>query len=298
MSEEEIKSLEMIFADLFLFIDELIKDYGEPVSPSPKNIEALTQKIIENPANNDPFLQKHFYLIERVSGEITFSYNVDKFLGIEGDFDLMTFHSRIQDGVSGWHYLKDYLTWGKVGYLYFKEIAKHDDLCKYSFKTSFPMMFHDGNVFWVHQETFPLELDANNNLVSHINNYTIGQRYREISPINIIAEFYRDGIFCDEWNRLYAENRYAVKPYLLSPVQKQIITYFHQNPKAAKEECANFMRYPLNTLKKYISDCQRKQGIIDKTRISFPEIKIHNLKDVVKHLESIGWFDFGENGYK
>jgi hypothetical protein len=74
--------------------------------------------------------------------------------------------------------------------------------------------------------------------------------------------------------------------------------YFHQNPEATKEECANAMRYPLNTLKKYISDCQRKQGIIDKTRNSFPEIQIRNLKDVVKHLESIGWFDFGENGYK
>ena len=62
MSEEEIKSLEMIFADLFLFVDELIKDYGEPVSPSPKQIEYLTKKIIENPANNDLFCKNIFTL--------------------------------------------------------------------------------------------------------------------------------------------------------------------------------------------------------------------------------------------
>ena len=210
----------------------------------------------------------------------------------------MDFHSRIHDGISGWHYLKDYLTWGKVGYLYYKEITKHDDLRKYSFKTRFPMMFRDGSVFWVHQETFPLELDANNNLVSHINNYTIRQRYREMNPINIAAEFYRDGVYCEEWNRLYTENRYAVKPYMLSHIQKKIISYFHQNPGTTKAECAEALKYPLNTLKKYISDCQRKQGIIDKTRNSFPEIQIQKLKDVVKHLESIGWFEFGDNGYK
>jgi len=33
--------LEAIFTDLFLFIDELIKDYEEPVRPSSEEIEKL-----------------------------------------------------------------------------------------------------------------------------------------------------------------------------------------------------------------------------------------------------------------
>jgi hypothetical protein len=285
-----MNELELIFTDLFAFVEELIKDYGEPVSPSPKEIEALTRKIVNNPANNDPYLQKHFYLIERVSGEILFSHNVDRFLGLEGDFDLMDFHSHIQDGVSGWHYLKDYLTWGKVGYLYFREIAKDDDIRKYSFKTNLPMMLRDGRVYWVLQESRALELDKNNNMVSHINNYTIGQLYKEKEPMKVAADFYREGEYCDEWNRLYIENRYAVKPYLLSLVQKQIVDHYHQNPNTTMAECSQALHYPRNTLKKYISDCQRKQGIIDKTKTSFPEIPIRTLKDVVKHLDNIGWF--------
>ena len=293
-----MRELELIFADLFSFIDELIKDYGEPVKPSAHEIEQLKRNIIDNPANNDPYLQKHFYLIERVSGDILFSYNVDKYLGLEGDFDLMDFHSRIQDGASGWHYLKDYLTWGKVAYLYYREISKCEDVRKYSFRVYLPMLFQDGRAYWVLQETFPLELDSSNNIVSHINNYTVCQLYREKEPVKITAEIYRDGIYCDEWNRLYTENRYAVKPYLLTPVQKQIVSYFQQHPNSTMQQCALELKYPYNTLKKYISDCQRKQGIIDKTKDSFPEISIRTLKDVINYLDNIGWFDFNGNGYK
>src|ERR1035437_3637558 len=109
-------SLNLVFEDLILFIDEIIKDYGEPVRPSPNEIELLKQQITNNPANNNPRLQKNFFLIERVEGEILFAFNVDKYLGLEGDFDLMTFLSYIDDGSYTWNYLQDYLSWAKTVY--------------------------------------------------------------------------------------------------------------------------------------------------------------------------------------
>lgn len=290
--------LEAIFTDLFLFIDELIKDYEEPVSPSLEEIEKLKETIINNPANNYHHLQKHFYLIERVAGEFLFSYNVDKYLGLTGDFDQLGFHSYIGDGVSGWHYLKEYLTWGKVAYLFFREITKVDDITRFSFKTRIPMRFSDGRIYWVLQESWPLELDKNNNVISHINNYTISELYKEKTPIEINAEFYKDGRYCEEWNSLYTENRYAVKPFVLSPVQKDILNFFYNTPNATTAICAEGLKYPLNTVKKYISDCQRKRGVIDMAKASFPHIPIKTLKDVIIFLEKIGWFKNNQNGYK
>ena len=290
MTEEEIKSLEMIFADLFLFIDELTKDYGEPVKPTANEIEKLKQTIINNPANIDPRLQKHFYLIERVEGEVLFSFNVDKCLGLEGAFDLMTFHSYIQDGVSGWHYLRDYLSWGKVGYLFFREITKYDDIQKYSFKTRLPMRCVDGRIYWVLQESWPLEFDEKNNMISHINNYTITQLYNEKMPVELVAEFYCEGYYSEKWNKMYNENRYAVKPFVLSPAQREILHFYYHNHKGTILQCANFLKYRHNTLKKYISNSQHKSGILDKAKISFPQIPIQKLNDVVNFLDKIGWY--------
>ena len=77
---------------------------------------------------------------------------------------------------------------------------------------------------------------------------------------------------------------------MLIPIQKDILHFFHQDSSATIIQCATQLKYPVNTIKKYISDCQRKQGIIDKAKVSFPKIPVSNLKDVVVLLEKIGWF--------
>jgi hypothetical protein len=73
-------SLNIVFEDLILFINEIVRDYGEPVRPSHNEIEQLKQQIIDNPSNNNPCMQKNFFLIERVDGEVLFAFNVDKYL--------------------------------------------------------------------------------------------------------------------------------------------------------------------------------------------------------------------------
>jgi hypothetical protein len=284
-------SLNLVFEDLILFIDEIIKDYGEPVRPSPNEIELLKQQIINNPANNNPRLQKNFFLIERVEGEILFAFNVDKYLGLEGDFDLMTFLSYIDDGSYTWNYLKDYLSWAKCAYTFAKNSFKNLDPDKFAYKIRMPMRCTDGRYYWVLQEVRPLETDQNNNLISHINTYTISNLYKEKYQVGLVGEFYFDDTYHDEWNKTIAESRFLIKPFMLTPTQKDILHFFHKNPDATIKSCAIELRYPINTIKKYISDSQRKHGIIDMAKVSFPEIPISNLKDVVAFLEKIGWFE-------
>jgi hypothetical protein len=298
LKEDNTLSLENIFTDLFLFVDELIKDYGDPVEPSIADIELLKKRIIQQDQADVLFHQKHFYLIERVKGEVLFAHNVDKYLGLSGDFDLMEFHSRIQDGVTGWHYLNDYLSWGKIAYLFFQQIGNFDDLNAFSFKIHLPMICADGNVYWVLQESKPLEYDARGNMISHLNIYTISSLYHLEKPVNLHGEFYRNDLYCKDWNEMYQASRMMVCPFLLTPVQREIVCFFHAHPDATRQACAEFLKYPLNTIKKYISDCQHKQGIIDKAHAAFPHIPIRNLKDVVKHLAKIGLIDTWGCGYK
>lgn len=293
-----MEELELIFADLFAFIDEYIKDFGEPVNPSPAEMEDLKRQIIEHPSNTNPFMPKTFHLIERVAGEILFSHNLDKYLGLTGDFDLLTFHSYIQDDKGQWDYLKDYLTWGKAGYMFFKHIARYNGMYNFSFHTRFPMKFKDGTIYWVIQESHPLETDKDNNILSHLNTYTVSHKYTEKSPIPISAEFFYKGSYCNDWNLMFSESRFAIKPFSISKIQREILFYYYLNPHATVKDCSTALKYPINTIKKYISDCQRKQGILDHARSSFPNTSFAGLKDVIYFLDRIGWFRQAELGYK
>jgi hypothetical protein len=286
-----MKNLELIFTELMAFCDELILDYGEPVRPSIEFINKLKEDIVNNSSNNNSRLQKNFFLIERVEGEILFAHNIDKYLGLKSPFNLMEFLSYIDDGSGDWTYLSDYLAWAKSTYSFVKRNIKGTDLYEVAFKIRMPMRCVDGRVYWIQQESRFLEIDKNDNLISHVNTYTIGNHYNEKAPIGLQAELFFNESYHEAWSNAIAENRFSIKPFSIMPIQKDILCYFRENPTATVKECAVDLSYPLNTIKKYISDCQRKQGIIDMAKVSFPSIKISKRKDVVAYLEKIGWFN-------
>jgi hypothetical protein len=286
-----MNKLELIFTDLMAFCDELILDYGEPVRPTKDEIEKLKEDIVNSSSTINSRLQKIFYLIERVDGEILFAHNIDKYLGITPPFKIMEFLSFINDGSNNFDYLSDYLAWAKTTYSFVKKNIKGTDINDVAFKIRMPMRCADGRVYWIQQESRILEIDKNDNLISHINLFTIGNHYNEKAPIGLQAELFFNESYQEEWSKTIAENRFSIKPFSIMPIQKDILCYFYKNTSATVKECANDLAYPLNTIKKYISDCQRKQGIIDMAKVSFPTMKISKLKDVVAYLDKIGWFN-------
>lgn len=286
-----MKKLELIFTDLMAFCDELILDYGEPVKPSMEEIEKLKADIINSSSNSNDRLQKRFFLIERVEGEILFAHNIDKYLGLKSPFNLLEFFSYINDGSDNWDYLSDYLAWAKSTYSFVKKNLKGTDLYNVAFKIRMPMHCADGHVYWIQQESRFLEIDQNDNLISHVNSYVIGNHYNEKAPIGLQAELFFNESYQEEWSKTIAENRFTIKPFSIMPIQKDILFYFKDNPTATVIKCAEDLSYPLNTVKKYISDSQRKQGIIDMAKVSFPGVKVSKLKEVVAYLDKIGWYN-------
>jgi len=285
-----MENLQIVFEDLFSFINELVKDYGEPVYPGKEEVEKFKKQIANLPTNNDPHFPKQFFLIEQVAGDILFSYNVDRYLGIEGEFNLMDFHSYIDDGSRDWNYLKDYLSWGKAAYLFFAQMRQMQDLQKFAFKIALPMRLDDGKTYWVAQETRALEFDAHRNMISHINTYTVIGLYKEKKPIELTGEIYYNGYYYNDWNLMLAESRFAIKPFLVSSVQQEILLYYRNNKNATTVTCSNTLKYPRNTIKKYIADGKNENGILNIARASFPHITFHSITDVVAFLDKIGWF--------
>ncbi len=287
---KSFSELESIFEDLFVFIQELTRNYSEPIRLSTNELENVKKQIENLPSNCDPHFPKQFYLIERVAGDILFSYNLDRYLGIEEEFDLMDFHSFIDDGSQDWIYLKDYLSWGKAAYMFFAQTGKLYDLHKFAFKIALPMRFKDEKIYWVAQETRALEFDEHNNMISHINTYNVVRLYKEKKPIELSGEIYYDGYYYDDWNLMLSELRYAIKPFIVSSVQQEILLHYRNNKNATTVTCANALKYPRNTIKKYISDCKNENGILNIARSSYPHITFNSITDVVAFHDRIGWF--------
>lgn len=152
------------------------------------------------------------------------------------------------------------------------------------------MRFKDGRIYWVAQETRPLEIDSDKNMISHLNTYTVVGLYKEERPVDLVAEVYYDNYYHDDWNLMLSESRYAIKPFNVSSVQQEILRHYRNNKNATTVSCANTLKYPRNTIKKYISDCKNKNGILNIARSSFPHITFKSITDVVAFLGKIGWF--------
>jgi len=284
-----MNDLEVIFADLMEFMTSLYKSNGEAVTPSKFEIEALKRDVILTAAHKNYQLQKNFYLMVNMKGEILFSHHIKKYLRLTDDFNLTQFFSLIDDGTGNYNYLKDYFAWAKSAYVYANKYLDRTYLEGAVYKIRIPMRCSDGNIYWVEQDCKVLELDANKNIVSQFNTYTISCKYNEKSQIGLIGEFYYDDFYQEEWSKIMAETRFFVQPFILRPIQKNILYYFYNNPNTTEKQCSEVLKYPLNTIKKYISDSQYKKGILDMAKVSFPAIEIKTLKDVISFLAKIGW---------
>lgn len=283
-----LEEFNQIIQELSLFFDQLSKDKISQESSVCDDINQFKLQLSNYPEVNESRLPKRFYLIQHITGEITFSLNVDKFLGLDSDFNLRDFLFRVDDGLYTWNYLKDYITWAKCVYEFVNTtLIKTEEV---AYKIRIPLRCSDDRIYWVLQEARAFEVDQNNNLLSHINTYTICNLYKENSPVGLVGELYLNDEYLNEWTKIITENRFTIKPFILSPIQKDISCFFYKHTNATLINCADDLKYPLNTLKKYISDSQRKQGILDKAKVSFPQHSISNLKDVIVLLDKIGWF--------
>jgi len=116
------------------------------------------------------------------------------------------------------------------------------------------------------------------------------RRHTKGSAELLQAEFYYDELYNEEMSKALTEIRFVNNSFHPKPIQRDILYFFYNAPSSTVKECSEKLKYPLNTIKKYISDSQRKQGIMDMAKVSFPSIKISKLKDVVAYLDKIGWF--------
>jgi len=278
------------FPDIRQEINEIVDRLGKPFPLSDTDITEIKKHISTQLSSTISQINNKFYLIVRINGDIIFSHNIEKYLNLGDGYSLEDFFECIGIEKGDKTILQDFLLWARAAYILSEKILFDFDPKRLAYKIEFPLLFKDGTHYWVQQDSRPFELDSVGKLISHLNCYTVMRRHTKGSAELLQAEFYYDELYNEEMSKALTEIRFVNNSFHPKPIQRDILYFFYNAPSSTVKECSEKLKYPLNTIKKYISDSQRKQGIMDMAKVSFPSIKISKLKDVVAYLDKIGWF--------
>jgi len=271
--------------EIKVLFTQLYSEIEEPISPNQFELNKIIEQFENTLSSHFPYMRKNYIFIRRIDGTITYENNLSEYVNIPSPLNVNTYLSLIKP-----EYLFDFLCWTISAYKYAKIIKNQLEPLILIYRIRIPIQLKDGNYYWVLQESSPLQFDKNKNMLSHLNSYTITERYVEKSFVGITGEVYYKNQYNEKFTAELTELMLNKKAFVLSPIQIEIIRYFYTNPKSTITRCAINLKYPLNTIKKYISNSQQKTGIIDKAKLSFPDQNIKSLKDIVSLLSRIGWF--------
>ncbi len=272
-------------------INEIVDRLGKPFPLNDTDISEIKNQITTQINSSISQINNKFYLIVRINGDIIFSHNAEKYLNLDNGYRVEDFFECIGIKKGNKLMLQDFLLWARAAYILSEKILFDFDPKRLAYKIEFPLLFKDGTHYWVQQDSRPFELDSIGKLISHINCYTVMRRNTKAIAELLHAEFYYDELYNEEMSKALSNIRFVNHFFQPKSIQRDILYFFYNTPSSTVKECAEKLKYPLNTVKKYISDSQRKQGIIDMAKVSFPSIKILKLKDVVAYLDKIGWFN-------
>ncbi len=277
-------SLTKVIIKNVFYMQSLTRKLGEPVRLTKEECQAVYEGL-----KADKMMVNKFVLVCNIKTmSIDFEYNAAKFLKYKGQLDLNKYFFLLHPD-----FMEEYLKWGRATYAYameHKEIGLEP--LNHCTRMTIPLKLANGKYYWVLQEGMALQLDANNNMVSHLNIYTILHEMRGDEDVVLVGQLYNNGIEVKEWTQTVWRDYFTQKAFELTPEQDRIVTVLHGNIDLSNAEIATTLNKKKNTI-----DMQNKQ-IIARAKASFPNHDFRNIKDTVRFLREIGYFlaeDIGEN---
>lgn len=169
--------IEDLYKEYYKSLSEVTQDFGEPDRLSNKEMYEFLLSILKR--RNPEFRledKNTFYLVLNIKEARFIPFdekkmtvpNLEKVLGYKDDIDFDYFLRKMIPV----EILSEYLNIGLSAY---REVGKHKDIIqilKHSFNTDLFLEDAKGEVYRFYQEAIALQLDKDNNLVSHLNRYT------------------------------------------------------------------------------------------------------------------------------
>lgn len=149
---------------------ELASTIGEAVDLTDEQADQyLKEHILNQPLSSDSF----YTVMNLKKQALTFSHGCGSFFGID-ELTYPYFFNQILEP-----YRNFFLAYGAAVYASAFDPAnkKMVQPLKQEYRTMIPLRNRAGKFYWVTQVSFPLQLDKDHNLISHLNIYRVGLAY-------------------------------------------------------------------------------------------------------------------------
>ena len=261
----------------FFFMRSLTHKLGEPVHLT----EGECQKVFDDLKVDRMMAQKFALAINIKTMAIGFHHNTNKFLCYQGQLDLTKFFFMLHPD-----FMEDYLKWGRATYSYItnnKVIIKEP--LNQCYRITIPLKLKNGKYYWVLQEAVCLQIDAMGNMVSHLNIYTILNEKADNEDVKMTGRIYNNGYEVKDWTQTVWKDFFTIRPFELTPEQSRIVKILNENIELSNLKIAQALSKQKNTI-----DVQNKQ-ILTRAREAFPNHPFETIKDLVRFLREIGYFE-------
>ena len=262
--------------ETYFFMRTLTQKIGEPVQLT----EEACRKIFADMKADKLMTHKFAMMVNIKMMKIPFHFNTEKFLPYKGKLELTKFFNLIH-----LNFAIDYIKWGQAVYAFIIKEQENFEPLDYNYRLTIPLKLKDGQYYWVLQESFLLQKDANNRLVSNLNIYTIIRPMERSEDIEMLGRFYNNGFEIKEWAQSIRQQYFNSPKFELTTQQNAIVTQLHLIPLLNNAQIAEL----LNTSKDTI-DMQNKNMLL-RAREAFDNQAFGTVKDVVRFLEDLGYFE-------
>ena len=106
-----------------------------------------------------------------------------------------------------------------------------------------------------------------------------------MSDVKMTGRIYNNGYEVKDWTQTVWKDFFTIRPFELTPEQSRIVKILNENIELSNLKIAQALNKQKNTI-----DVQNKQ-ILARAREAFPNQPFETIKDVVRFLREIGYFE-------
>ena len=199
----------------YFFMKRQTRDFGEPVTLTYSECEKIYDAI-----RAEKFKSCKFALSMDIRTlKFPFVHNVDNFLSCKNNFTIDTYFRAIHP-----EYIIDYVKWAEAVYSCISsDLRLIAEPLKQNYRITIPMKLLDGNYHWLLMDAVALQFDSNNNVISHLNTYTVLRPFIKGEQTPLIGNLSGPGIDEEIWNETLLNLYFTRKPFILTPEQNKIV---------------------------------------------------------------------------
>ena len=261
----------------YFFMKRHTRNYGEPVLLS----QAECNKIYDC-IRSERFTSCKFALSMDIRTlEFPFVHNIEKFLFFKNKFTIDTYFRAIHPD-----YIIDYIRWAEAIYsCILTDLRSILEPLKHNYRITIPMKLLDGKYHWLLMNCVTLQLDNHQNIITHLNTYTVIRPFQEGEKTPLVGNLSGDNLDEKKWNTALLDMYSRRKPFILTPEQNKIVELLIKKSTLSNAEIAELLNKKKNNI-----DAQNKQ-ILERARASFTDEYFGNIKEVIVYLKNMEFYN-------